>query len=121
MKAHRRQEHAREPALREVSAGVQHWGAAHPLAPAAPAHQRQLREQELFEGKPPAARVEVRFRIWEVGGGERGASIGEAFGGAQRSAQGLRDIAECGCVLAHKREDLCRGEPFGGRVVRNGV
>ena len=103
------------PAPREVGRRVERRRAARRPALGAAAQQRELGEQELVEGEPAAAALEVAG----VGGDERGRAVGQAPRRARAGRQRIDGVVGGAEVLAHEREDLRRGQPHGRGVVRD--
>ena len=107
-----------QPAGAQLRRRPEHVGAGRLPPPRAPAQQRELEQEELLEGQPPAAALVVA----EVGREQRAAAVGQGEPDPQAGRQRLDDVGEGGTVLAHQRGDLRRGEPLrrrvGGHVAR---
>ncbi len=85
----------------------------------APAQEHQLGQQQLLEGQPPAAGLQVTGQPREVHGRQRRGSIGQALAHARRGREEIADVAERMPGSLHQREDLRGGDTVGGRIVRD--
>ncbi len=83
--------------------------------------QRQLREQQLLEREPAARLLLILRRQREVRRPQGAGVIEQTLAQAQRGRKWLERIVKVDGVLTDEREDLRRGEPVGGRIVRDRV
>ncbi len=89
-------------------------------AVATPLLERQLVEQQLLEGEPAPALLLVVGADGEVRSAQCTGTVEQALAEPDRCRQRLEEVVEVGSVLVHQRQDLCRRESVGGRVVGDG-
>ena len=85
----------------------------------AAAHQRELVEQQLLEREPAPRRLLIVLARGKCAALSAAPRSAQPLTRAQRGRQRLSDVIEGGEVLAHHRQDLRRGQPVGGGVVRD--
>ena len=109
-----------QPARRELGAPVQHRRDGARLSAAPALLQGQLGQQQLVEGEPPPSLLLV---VWHRSESARPGALPGRSGSRSRSrtrrGSGSITSSKFAACCVHQREDLGRGEPVGGRVVRD--
>ena len=110
-----------QPAIGQIQRAVEGRRGRRGLANGAPAQERELQQQQLVEGQPPAPAGRVARGLGEVHGAEGRGAARQSLARAQARRQRLEDVGELVTVLAHERQDLRGGDPLRRRVVRDRV
>ena len=110
---------AREPTLAQRWRLIEHGRSALRATPLPPSEEQELRQQELLEGEPAPADLEILWRARKVHRRERSAAVGDLLGNARRRRQSLDELAERRAQALHEREDLGRAHALRRRVVRD--